>query len=558
MVILRAFLPALLFTSACATPLPGNFQALRFPTADPKELLCQLPILKKIICPRSGNGSLYVWTPLGLALGTSDDSGARRFVVKYASASRWAPSTVASTWDLPTGAVNQTSLPLACPQPGVDSSAYTEDCLSMIIYVPPGLTLYSNAPTLMWIHGGSFIVGSSTGPGLDGSKLAVATNSIVAVVQYRLGALGFMSPDGTTNLAIQDIINALKFLNKVSPAFGGSNSKITVAGQSSGANMIRALLAVPSASSLFKSAILQSDPMNYGFLAPATQQTLQNSFNTLIGCDSTDTTCLDNLSLDAIISAQMTLFNTAASLDPSTGAAEPIRPVRDGTLITSPLDSSAAFPSVSKPILVTTVLNEAGFAIYGQFPNPLPSAYFEPMCDATFGANRTTIIVDSPYYPATPGPDGGDPDARSQLQLVGTDYLWKCSGWTFARNWVQNGGTAYVGEYQLGASYAGNNAVSYCTEEGVVCHQDDIEIIFGTVSNPTTAQAALIAEMQQRYKAFISTGNPNVAGLSTWTAATTSDVNALPFGGTDPVVVGACDPSFWGHDVQYDYQVYDI
>lgn len=70
-----------------------------------------------------------------------------------------------------------------------------------------------------------------------------------------------MSPDGTTNLAVKDIINALKFLNKVSPAFGGSYSKITVAGQSSGANMIRALLAVPSASSLFMSAILQSDPM---------------------------------------------------------------------------------------------------------------------------------------------------------------------------------------------------------------------------------------------------------------------------------------------------------
>ncbi|KAG6877731.1 hypothetical protein C0993_004548 [Termitomyces sp. T159_Od127] len=558
MVVLRALLPALLIISACATPLPGDFQALRFPSADPKELLCQLPILKKFLCPRSGNSSLYVKTPLGLAIGTPDDSGVRRFVVKYASASRWGPSTVASSWALPTGAANETSLPPACPQPGVDPSVYNEDCLSMTIYVPPDLPLYSSAPTLMWIHGGSFIVGSATGPGLDGSKLAVATNSIVAVVQYRLGALGFMSPDGTTNLAVKDIINALKFLNKVSPAFGGSYSKISVAGQSSGANMIRALLAVPSASSLFKSAILQSDPMNYGFLAPAVQQTLQSSYNGLIGCDATNTTCLDELSLDAIINAQMNLFSNAVKLDASAGIAEPIRPVRDGSLITSPLDSSAAFPSVSKPILVTTVLNEAGFAIYGQFQSPLPSTSFEPICEASVGTERSALIVDSPYYPATPGPDGGESDARSQLQIMGTDYMWKCSGWTFARNWVQNGGKAYVGEYQLGASYAGNSAVSYCTEEGVVCHQDDIEIVFGTVSNPTTAQAALITEMQQRYKAFIATGNPNVAGLSTWTAATTSDVNALPLGGTDPVVVGACDPGFWGHDVQYDYQVYDI
>ncbi|KAG6917923.1 hypothetical protein DXG01_000360 [Tephrocybe rancida] len=558
MVALNVLLSAIFIPAACATPLPGRIEAIRFPNVDPRELLCQLPILKKIICPRAGNASLNVQTSLGLARGTPDDSGSRRFIVKYASASRWAPSTVATTWALPTGAVNETSLPLACPQPDVDSSSYIEDCLSMILYVPPSLTLLSNAPTIMWVHGGSFIVGSATGPGLDGSKLAVATNSIVAVVQYRLGALGFMSPDGTTNLAVKDIINALKFLNKVSPAFGASTTKITLAGQSSGANMIRALLAVPSASSLFKSAILQSDPMNYGFLTPTTQQILQSNFNGLVNCGATDTTCWNSLDLNTIIDAQTTLFNTAAGLDPSAGLAQPIRPVRDGTLITSPLDSSAAFPSVNKPILVTSVLNEAGLAIYGQFNGPLPSDYFEPVCEATFGPTRTTVVIDSPYYPAATSVDGADPDARIQLQSVGTDYLWKCSGWTFARNWVQNGGKAFVGEYQIGASYAGNDAVSYCTQAGVVCHQDDIEIVFGTVANPSAAQTALVTEMQQRYKAFITNGNPNVAGLSTWTAATSSDVHALPLGGAGPVVVGACDPSFWGRDIQYDYQVYAI
>jgi len=70
-----------------------------------------------------------------------------------------------------------------------------------------------------------------------------------------------MAPNGQTNLAVKDLVTSLQFLKKVVPAFGGSTSKITLAGQSSGANMIRALLAVPSASSLFRSAILQSDPM---------------------------------------------------------------------------------------------------------------------------------------------------------------------------------------------------------------------------------------------------------------------------------------------------------
>lgn len=96
--------------------------------------------------------------------------------------------------------------------------------------------------TLVWIHGGSFYVGSATAAGLDGSNLAIATNSIVATVQYRLGALGFLAPgagNAGANLAVQDVTEALSLLNKALPSFGGDAGQITVAGQSSGATMIR-------------------------------------------------------------------------------------------------------------------------------------------------------------------------------------------------------------------------------------------------------------------------------------------------------------------------------
>lgn len=70
-----------------------------------------------------------------------------------------------------------------------------------------------------------------------------------------------MAPDGTQNLAVKDSINALKFLKTHLASFGGDVNKITIAGQSSGAHMVRTLLATPSASSLFKQGILQSDTM---------------------------------------------------------------------------------------------------------------------------------------------------------------------------------------------------------------------------------------------------------------------------------------------------------
>jgi carboxylesterase type B len=307
---------------------------------------------------------------------------------------------------------------------------------------------------------------------------------------------------------------------------------------------------------------------------------MQSYFNSQLSCAASNTACLNALSLDSILDAQTNLFNDAPGIgDGSAGAAEPIRPVRDGSLITSPLDSTAAFPSQSKNILISTVLNEAGLTIYGMFNTTLPEDEFEPVVAGTFDSTRTSKIVDSPNYSVPPGIAADTADARTQLETLGTDYIWKCSSWTFARNWVSAGGKAFVGLYKVGASYPGNSAVSFCTETGVVCHQDDIEIVvcyvqsdmllelgadsffvlqFGTVPSPNSAQSSLITEMQARYKAFLNNGNPNAPGFEQWTAAGTSNVNAKNLGAPGLADIGSCDPSYWGQAVQYDYQVFDI
>lgn len=455
----------------------------------------------------------------------------------------------------------------------------------MILYVPTTLKPGSNAPTFMWIHGGSLIVGSATDPGLDGSNLAIATNSIVAVVQYRLGAFGWLAPNGPTNLAIRDLINAMTFLHKVVPSFGGSASKITIAGQSSGAHLVRALLAAPSASSLFQSAIVQSDPIvsfhsftiitskliksqDYGFLDTKSQSIIQSAFTSSTGCSASSTSCLNKLSVDDIINYQMNLFSSAFTLAPEAGQFEPFRTVHDGSLITTTLDSTSSFPKQSKPIMVTTVKDEAAFEIYQAYTDVLPEDQWMPAVNATFGMPRSNTIVKSTFYTPPGGTtQAANTDARTQLQLLGTDYLWKCASWTFAAEWTAAGGKAFVGMYTVGSSYPGNSDVSFCTEDGIVCHQDDIMIVFGTTSNPTSEQAALTTEMQARYSAFMNTGNPNPAASSrkkrtsyaTWSAATSAagKQNALTLGGSGLVDAGACN-GFWGNTVQYDYQFYKI
>jgi carboxylesterase type B len=402
-----------------------------------------------------------------------------------------------------------------------------------------------------------------------------------------------MAPNGESNLAVQDAVTALTFLRGVLPSFGGDPSKVTVAGQSSGAKLIRALLAAPSADSLFRSAILHSDVMvgspefffkltltssskNYGFLPTTVQQQFQNYFNSKINCASSDQSCFDGLSVPMIIQAQTDLFHDAAGINQAAGP-EPIRPVLDSSFIATSLDATASpFPHVSKPLLITTVLNEAGPFIYGTFPSPLPESAWQPIVDGSLGPTRGPAVRGSPYYPVTPDLSN---DIRPLLEKLGTDQQWKCSSWTFARDWVSNGGSAYVGVFNVGATYVTNSGIPFCSEAGHVCHEDDIEIVvrslcnapfcqeltcsrlqFGTVQDPNRTQKALIKEMQRRYKAFLHNGNPNPStvnqpSLPRWEPATSSNVHPLNLGSSGEAPVGACDPSFWGQQVPYDYQL---
>jgi carboxylesterase type B len=122
-------------------------------------------------------------------------------------------------------------------------------------------------PVLVWIHGGSYTSGGASDPAIDGSNLAQSTGSIVVVVQYRLGILGYLPPSAFSankNLGVMDVIAALQWIQNTIECVGGDKDTVTLAGQSSGGNLIRNLLATPSASNLFARGILESDPVVCG------------------------------------------------------------------------------------------------------------------------------------------------------------------------------------------------------------------------------------------------------------------------------------------------------
>ena len=154
-----------------------------------------------------------------------------------------------------------------------------------------------------------------------------------------------------------------------------------------------------------------------------------------------------------------------------------MRPVHDGVLIASTLDSSSHFPQVSKPIILSTVANEAGPAIYGSITAPIDEGTYEAIVESAFKEPAASNLLACPNYQVPNATSGQPTDARIQLEQMGTDQIWRCPTWTFARSWTQNGGSAFVAHYTVGATYPDNNGVPYCFGDGVVCHEDDIEIV---------------------------------------------------------------------------------
>ncbi|WVQ93495.1 hypothetical protein IAU59_000569 [Kwoniella sp. CBS 9459] len=542
--------------------------------------------------------------------------GACRYTVRYGQAARWVDSQLSSDVG------NHTStLPPSCPQPAgthVVGEEQSEDCLYATIHTPEGINSLSRLPIFVWIHGGSFYEGSASAPGLDGSRLASESEIVVVVLQYRLGVLGYIPPStapswADPNLGLRDIILALQTINQYAGFVGGDADKVTVGGQSSGGTMIRALLGAPAAKGLFRAAIVQSDPMSYGFASPDITAQLRKAFysqNQLSQCDSLQ--CLQQIPMATIVAAQNDLLTSAPLSIEGVPLFMPIRPSYNNPTLTSDptvdlfkIPSSLSNDPSSISLLLTTVSNEAGSALQSIFaaPVPLSNDTYLATLSAASSPDRAKIVTSSTQYALPPtdssadgvyGP-GGDL-FRETYERAATDGIWRCPNRDVARSWSRAGGKVWVGEWTKGATYPINEqSGGYCKQRGRVCHEDDIYPTFGTAPNPSANLTSFENEILAYWTSFIVDLDPNGASSGPkrdypnlthlddkaknwwddwtsswkwWKRATIPTSNAssratwnqygddgdiLALGGGQ---VGACPDGFWGSQVQYDWQLY--
>src|SRR5690606_21143142 len=119
-------------------------------------------------------------------------------------------------------------------------SPSNEDCLYLNVFVPEEQR--RRLPVLVYVHGGSMRNSSSWD--IDPTRIARETESVVVMINYRLGMLGFMNHPAldaetddsvSSNYSIMDQQAALRWVQSEIEAFGSDPDNITVGGPSGSA-----------------------------------------------------------------------------------------------------------------------------------------------------------------------------------------------------------------------------------------------------------------------------------------------------------------------------------
>jgi len=222
---------------------------------------------------------------------------------------------------------------------------FTEDCLVLTVSVPATLPyvekdqmILGSLPVMVYLHGGALSLGSGNDPKYSGRYLASKTDTIIVTINYRLGALGFLvydADDGKVdgNMGIKDQQQALIWIQNNIQQFGGDKNKVTVFGNSAGAQSLAILLATESSSDpLFHRAILQSYP------AATQYKTVDEEIKTsttllmeLLGC--TTIACLREVTPEEIFSLSPMIKREAENNGDVWTSIEPFKPVIDGQFL---------------------------------------------------------------------------------------------------------------------------------------------------------------------------------------------------------------------------------
>ncbi|MCA1297403.1 carboxylesterase family protein [Stappia indica] len=142
--------------------------------------------------------------------------------------------------------------------PGIRDNPQDDAAFYLNVWAPEDA---AGLPVLVFLHGGAWASGGGAARWYRGERLA-GEGLVVVTLNYRLGPTGHLDDDepGSYHRPIEDILQALRWVQAHIADFGGDPGQVTLAGQSAGAWYAWALSTLPVAAGLFRRAALLSVP----------------------------------------------------------------------------------------------------------------------------------------------------------------------------------------------------------------------------------------------------------------------------------------------------------
>lgn len=492
------------------------------------------------------------------------------------------------------------SAPRICPQKlplgALGLAIGDEDCLYLNVVVP--VSRPTNAPVIVWIHGGGFAInsGDEFDAATNGIQLAERTGAVVVTINYRLAQFGFLAHPALTaeaghsgNFGLLDQLAALRWVKRNVASFGGDPDRITLYGQGSGGQSICALMATPLLTDdaalppaerpLFHAAVLQSAQCDLPYRTLAEGELQGVDYATALGCTGTDAEILACLR-DPVVTTLDDLRDTMPYPRDFMRAVAPEAswtPLLDGYYMPAhPLDVIATDAAFEVPVIAgfgEDEGNTAGHLRVQRSPNDpttlriddqadfdaaIDRLFVDPMNDVARPMITTIAAYDPANYadlPIATALGTFTPQVVTTFEqafaILYGDADLACPSRRMIRTFEAAGIPVHAyyyrfktAQFQLDATYPLG-----------AFHGGDTQYFFGMVAGGetlgkrfTAVEQSMTDTLRDYLGHFVRTDDPNGAGLPTWPAyssATTSTHMALDaaFVTTDDPLSTRC--AFW-------------
>lgn len=343
-----------------------------------------------------------VRTASGLLEGTAHPQVTEFLGIPYAKPPvgglRWKAPQPVKPWS---GVRNATSFGGSCVRgtgwdPGYEKPTLNEDCLYVNVY-RPSAAKGKNLPVYVWNHGGGNTGGA--GRDVDPTKFVVQSGMIFVTLNYRLGAMGYLTtgtlkadnPQGAAgNFGLLDQQAALKWVQSNIKAFGGDTKNVTLVGQSAGASNTCAQMASPGAKGLFQQAIMESGGCSAR--TEATAQAQGAAFAAEAGCsdEATQVACLRAKTPAQILAAQTAVRISGGVWGNQVLPEDPATLLRERRL-------------TNLPVLIGANSDESQQSVFNAYDyqgNPLSAEGYENLVRTTYGTNADRVLAAYPVGPS--------------------------------------------------------------------------------------------------------------------------------------------------------------